>query len=123
MWDWLWLVVQIVLFGLYGVLLVGTPAGDWGLVRWLGLPLMLIGAWLLVPALVAHGRKLTPLPEPKRELGLLRTGVYAYIRHPIYAGLIALAFGLALWFQKGGALIGAILLTLFFNLKAREEER
>ncbi|MEN3002389.1 MAG: isoprenylcysteine carboxylmethyltransferase family protein [Armatimonadota bacterium] len=121
--DWLWVAIQVMLFVLYGVLLIRTPTGDWGLVRWLGLPLVLVGLVLLMPALRAHGRKLTPLPEPKRELGLLRTGIYASIRHPIYAGLIALAFGLAIWFQKLGALFGAILLTLFFNLKAREEER
>jgi len=121
--DWLWFAVQVALFGLYAVLLLGTPAGDWGLVRWLGIPLSVVGMGVLLPALRAHGRKLTPLPEPRRELGLLRTGIYAYIRHPIYAGLLALAFGLALWFQSGGALGGAVLLTLFFNLKAREEER
>ncbi len=121
--DWVWLVVQVVLLGLYGVLLVVLPAGDWGWIGWLGVPLIGVGVVLLLPALKAHGRKLTPLPEPRRELGLLRTGVYAYIRHPIYAGLMALAFGLALWFQKAGALAAALLLTLFFNLKAREEER
>jgi Na+/H+ antiporter NhaC len=121
--DGLWVGVQVALLGLYGALLLGTPAGEWDGWRWLGIPLMLVGIGVLLPALWAHGRQLTPLPEPKRELGLLRTGVYASIRHPIYAGLIALAFGLALWFQKVAALGGAILLTLFFNLKAREEER
>lgn len=123
MTDWLWFAVQVALFGLYGVLLLKAPAGDWGVARWLGIPVALVGVAVLMPALYAHGRKLTPLPEPKRELGLLRTGVYAFIRHPIYTGLIALAFGLAIWLQSGGALGGAILLTLFFNLKAREEER
>ncbi|GBC93235.1 hypothetical protein HRbin15_01725 [bacterium HR15] len=121
--DWLWFVVQVVLFVLYAGLLLHMPSSEWGEVRWLGIPLGLIGAGLLMPALYAHGGKLTPLPEPKRELGLLRTGVYAYIRHPIYTGLLALAFALSLWFQNGGALVGAVLLTLFFNLKAREEER
>jgi len=121
--DWVWLVVQLALFVLYGALLLGTPASEWGIMRWLGVPLIGIGVGLLLPALRAHGRKLTPLPEPRRELGLLCTGVYAVIRHPIYTGLIALTFGLAIWFQKGNALLGAILLTLFFNLKAREEER
>jgi protein-S-isoprenylcysteine O-methyltransferase Ste14 len=121
--DWLWVAVQVALFGLYGALLLGKAAGEWGAWRWLGLPLMLAGLGCLLPALWAHGRKLTPLPEPRRELGLLRTGIYAVIRHPLYTGVMALAFGLAFWFQKAGALGGAMLLTLFFNLKAREEER
>ncbi len=119
----LWVAVQAVLFLVYGYALVATPSADWGVLRWLGAPLILGGALLAVPALIAHGRKLTPLPEPNRALGLKTTGVYASIRHPMYTGLLLLTFGLAALFQKpwGIALSGA--LTVFFNLKAREEER
>jgi len=55
-----------------------------------------------MPALLSHGRKLTPLPEPNPQLGLIQHGVYAYVRHPIYLGLILLKVGLAILFQKGG---------------------
>jgi hypothetical protein len=27
--DWLWVAVQVALFGLYGALLLGTAAGEW----------------------------------------------------------------------------------------------
>ena len=70
-----------------------------------------------------HGRKLTPLPEPNPTLGLQRTGVYAVIRHPMYTGLLLSAFGLAIVAQKPLAIAAAGALTVFFNLKAREEER
>ncbi len=118
-----WVVVQFVLFGLVGMVLVLTPAGEWGLGRWLGVPLLLMAGLLLVPSLLAHGRNLTPLPEPNPQLGLIRTGLYAHIRHPMYAGLIALVLGLALIMQKPWGLIGGLVLAVFFNLKAREEER
>ena len=118
-----WVVVQIALFVLYGLALAWGASASWGVWRWLGALLALLGAWVGLAALRMHGRKLTPLPEPNPALGLQRTGVYAVIRHPMYIGLLLSAFGLAILLQKPLAIVGATALTAFFNLKAREEER
>ena len=118
-----WVVVQIALFVLYGLALAWGASASWGVWRWLGAPLVAMGAWVGLAALRMHGRKLTPLPEPNPALGLQRTGVYALIRHPMYTGLLLSAFGLAILLQKPLAIVGATALTAFFNLKAREEER
>ncbi len=121
--GWQWVIVQAGLFLFLGYALTLGSTAEWGFVRWFGLPAVVVGTILLLPALMAHGRKLTPLPEPNPELGLIRTGVYASIRHPIYLALMLVAWGLAMVLQKPLGLLGALLLTLFFNLKAREEER
>ncbi len=121
--GWQWVIVQLGIFLFLGYALGFSPSSDWGFVRWFGVPGVVVGAVLLMPALLAHGRKLTPLPEPNPELGLVRTGVYASVRHPIYLGLMLLVWGLAMVLQKPLGLLGAGILTLFFNLKAREEER
>lgn len=118
----IWVAVQIALFVTWAITIYAAPASEWGAWRWLGAPLLVISALLLTPALIAHGRKLTPFPEPNRELGLLQHGVYAFVRHPIYLGLILMAFGWAILFQKGWGLVVSALLTLFFHLKAGEEE-
>ena len=118
-----WVVVQIALFVLYGLALAVGAGASWGVGRWLGVPLIAVGAWVGLAALRLHGRKLTPLPEPNPALGLLRTGVYARVRHPMYTGLLLSAFGLAIVAQKPLAIAAAGALTVFFNLKAREEER
>jgi protein-S-isoprenylcysteine O-methyltransferase Ste14 len=118
-----WVVVQIALFVLYGLALAWGASASWGVWRWLGVPLVAVGAWVGLAALRLHGRKLTPLPEPNPALGLQRTGVYAVIRHPMYTGLLLSAFGLAIVAQKPLAIAAAGALTVFFNLKAREEER
>jgi protein-S-isoprenylcysteine O-methyltransferase Ste14 len=118
-----WVVVQIALFVLYGLALAWGASASWGAWRWLGIPLLAVGAWVGLAALRMHGRKLTPLPEPNPALGLQRTGVYAVIRHPMYTGLLLSAFGLAILAQKPLAIAAAGALTVFFNLKAREEER
>ena len=118
-----WVVVQIALFVLYGFALAVGASASWGAWRWLGIPLLAVGAWVGLAALRMHGRRLTPLPEPNPALGLLRTGVYARVRHPMYTGLLLSAFGLAIVAQKPLAIAAAGALTVFFNLKAREEER
>jgi protein-S-isoprenylcysteine O-methyltransferase Ste14 len=118
-----WVLIQALLLALYGLALAFGASASWGVWRWLGAPLVAIGAWVGLAALRMHGRKLTPLPEPNPALGLQRTGVYAVIRHPMYTGLLLSAFGLAILLQKPLAIVGATALTAFFNLKAREEER
>jgi len=118
-----WVLIQALLFALYGLALAFGASASWGVWRWLGALLALLGAWVGLAALRMHGRKLTPLPEPNPALGLQRTGVYAVIRHPMYTGLLLSAFGLAILAQKPLAIAAAGALTVFFNLKAREEER
>jgi protein-S-isoprenylcysteine O-methyltransferase Ste14 len=121
--GYLWVVVQFALFVAYGVALAVGASASWGVWRWAGALPFLLGAWVGIAALRMHGRKLTPLPEPNPALGLLRSGVYAVIRHPMYAGLLLCAFGLAILLQKPLGVAMAVVLTVFFNLKAREEER
>ncbi len=117
------MIVQAILFVAYGVALALSPSEEWGFWRWLGVPMIAGATILLMPSLWAHGRKLTPLPEPNPQLGLIQTGVYAFIRHPMYLGLMLLTLGLAIFSMKRGALGVALALVVFFNLKAREEER
>ena len=121
--GYLWVFVQFVLLAAYGVALAVGASASWGAWRWAGALPFLLGAWVGIAALRMHGRKLTPLPEPNPALGLQRSGVYAVIRHPMYAGLLLCAFGLAILLQKPLGVAMAVALTVFSNLKAREEER
>jgi len=121
--GYVWVFVQAALFVAYGVALAVSEGASWGAWRWLGALLVAVGAWVGLAALRMHGRQLTPLPEPNPALGLLRNGVYAVIRHPMYTGLLLSAFGLAIVLQKPLAIAAAVALTAFFNFKAREEER
>ena len=63
----------------------------------------------------------SPTRAPDAEL--VETGVYGLVRHPIYGGLVVRAVG---WGLRHGvpvaALVGAVLLLGFFELKSRREE-
>jgi protein-S-isoprenylcysteine O-methyltransferase Ste14 len=51
------------------------------------------------------------------------TGPYRLVRHPIYTGIIAASFVLAMQLGTPAAIAGAAIMTLGWSMKAREEER
>ncbi|MBW4693578.1 MAG: isoprenylcysteine carboxylmethyltransferase family protein [Lyngbya sp. HA4199-MV5] len=83
----------------------------------------LLALVLLAKGLVDLGHSLTPLPYPREDGQLVRSGVYGFVRHPLYGGLIVAAFSWALYKVSLSHLIGTILVFVFFNAKASREER
>ncbi len=119
---------QFILFAL----IIFAPANIPGLPRWgepassagkgAGALLLLAGLSLGLAGVAALGRSLTPLITPKEGSRLLERGPYRVVRHPIYSGLLQMAFGWGLW--RGGwlTLLFSLLLLLLFDRKARREE-
>jgi protein-S-isoprenylcysteine O-methyltransferase Ste14 len=93
-------------------------------VRAVGIVLLLVGALLGGLGVLHLGKNLSPFPRPKEnEHTLVRSGVYALVRHPIYAGFTFAALGWTLWW---GTLLGfalTVILFVWFDLKSRREER
>lgn len=122
-----WVAIQLGLFVLIG--LAGTLGPDWG-GSWRGAGsiagAVLIGAGLLFAVLgLIHLRpaNLTAVPHPREGGWLVDSGAYAIVRHPVYSGLIVAAIGWGLLTASAPALALALVLGLFFDLKARREER
>ena len=124
-----WVIAQVVLFIGFTLLPV-YPAialdnlspiwkyADWGITGTFGL----IALLLLLLGSRELGKNLTPLPHPKEDGELVTGGVYALVRHPIYSGVIFLAIAYSFWQLSLSHAIGAIVLLLFFDIKARKEE-
>lgn len=53
---------------------------------------------------------------------LIRTGPYAYFRHPIYSGLLLAAIGTAIAFGEIRGLLGVCFILTGFLIKAKKEE-
>ena len=87
-----------------------------------GWALTATGALVALAAVRRLGRNLTPLPHPKDDGTLVETGPYAWVRHPIYCGLILAAFGWALVVQGWLTLLWAAVLLTFLDIKSRREE-
>ena len=97
-----------------------SDGGGW---RVAGVVLLLIGGAGGALAALRLGTNLTPFPRPRPRGVLVTTGPYAVVRHPIYAAVMALAFGWALVWGSLPTLGGATALLLLFDLKSRREER
>ena len=85
---------------------------------------LLIGTaiYLLVKSFRDLGDALTPLPESKEGASLVTSGIYKYMRHPIYLALFLLALGLVIWKQsEQSAAISALLIGLLIY-KSRYED-
>lgn len=100
----------------------GKPATVYQPLWLIGKALFYLGLGIALWAAISLGPNLTPMPKPKRDSELIQTGLYRLVRHPIYFGVIVLAFGWAAVEQNGYTLGVAIALLIFFELKSRKEE-
>jgi protein-S-isoprenylcysteine O-methyltransferase Ste14 len=123
-----WVVGQLVLIGL--VVLLGSlglrripPHSIIGWVGFLvGAAAIVIGAWLVIRAVADLGGSLTPMPRPRADGRLIDSGIYARLRHPIYAGIIFASFGWSALSGSLGAFVATLVLAVFLDAKARREE-
>jgi protein-S-isoprenylcysteine O-methyltransferase Ste14 len=119
---WLFVAVQAALL----VAVIVLPPGDtWPVPGWLALAgraLQLVGLVVLALALVNLGTSLTALPTPTPHSTLKTTGLYRFVRHPIYTGVLALVFGSAVVSANPWSLGCALALAGWFSWKARWEE-
>lgn len=121
-----WFVLQILFMSV--VLVAGLIAGA----NWSGAPrfaagvagavLMLSGVALGFLGIRDLEGSLSPMPRPTEDAVLISDGIYRRLRHPIYAGLILLAFGWSLLTASLLALALSLAFAGLLDLKARREE-
>jgi len=95
--------------------------GDNGTYALIGV--ILLGLVLSWVARIHLGRLWSSAITRKEQHRLVDTGPYAYVRHPIYMGIIAALLATAITEATLAALVGAALITCGLSLKARAEER
>src|ERR1051325_3130260 len=89
---------------------------------WAAAALSVIGVGFAIWARVHLGRNWSSRPAVKENHELVTTGPYAYVRHPIYTGLILMALGTALTGSIWG--IGVfIVASLTLILRIGKEEK
>jgi protein-S-isoprenylcysteine O-methyltransferase Ste14 len=84
--------------------------------------LLLAGSLLFIVAIFRLGSNLTAVPYPKEKGALVETGPFRLVRHPMYCGIILIAFGWALLVHSWLTIGYAVVLLLFFDVKSRREE-
>jgi protein-S-isoprenylcysteine O-methyltransferase Ste14 len=119
---------------LVGVALIVWPRVPW---EWLSLPLLphrlltyaaglvlvMLGLAFTVWARLHLGRNWSGTVTLKEGHELIRSGPYAYVRHPIYTGLLVALLGSAVACGELRAMIGLSVVAGAFIRKLRIEER
>jgi len=113
-------------FGLLAARVI-LPAGElWprGLVSLIAGGVLLVGGFVVAAlAGLRLGPSLTPLPIPKDDGELITAGLYHYVRHPIYTGVLMAGAGLVVAQASLAHLVGWVALWGVLSLKALGEER
>lgn len=119
-----WVAIQAILLLIYALAPQTEAVWAGSTAVWvIGWVLVLTGLFLFVWSLINLGRMLTPLPRPLPEGKLVTAGAYSLVRHPIYSAVILSAVGIALVTESWLRLAMSMLLFIFFDMKARVEER
>jgi protein-S-isoprenylcysteine O-methyltransferase Ste14 len=90
---------------------------------WIGLALTAIGVGISIWARISLGANWSGLVTLKKRHELIRVGLYQWVRHPIYTGILLAALGTVLIKGHTRAWLGLAVLWVTFYLKARREER
>lgn len=92
--------------------------------RWPGAALLIIAIGILWYAYHDLGESWSPKLDTRQDQGLVTKGIYARIRHPIYAGIWLWAFAHPLLFHNWIVGLGLLLtfMPLYFMRVGREED-
>lgn len=85
--------------------------------------LAIAGLAIAIAARRALGSNWSGSVAIKTDHALITSGLYCYVRHPIYTGVLTMATGAALSFGTLGACLGLPLVVLSLVFKLRDEER
>lgn len=81
-----------------------------------------LGLLAVAGSSLAKIRALTPFPAPRPSGGLQTSGIYRYVRHPMYGGGIVLGVGWSMIFASALGLALTLVLAVLADLKADREE-
>ncbi|MBZ9630370.1 isoprenylcysteine carboxylmethyltransferase family protein [Salegentibacter sp. LM13S] len=81
-----------------------------------------IGFFIIIISILQLNTNLSPFPKPKKNATLITTGLFKYVRHPIYSGVIIFLFFLSLYFASGFKIGITVLLLILFWFKSEYEE-
>jgi protein-S-isoprenylcysteine O-methyltransferase Ste14 len=121
-----WVVAQAALLVVaIGLPLWAKPAiigGPLHPVRLTGWALVAFGLILAVSAMWKLGPLMTPYPRPLKEGEFCTRGPYAWVRHPIYTGIVLAVLGWSVQWESGAGVLYSVVVFLFLDRKASYEE-
>ncbi len=121
--DLLFISIQMLLFVAY---LLPISIGFFTinlLVKYLFLGLSVLGFLVIILAIIQLDKNLTPFPSPKQNGSLINTGLYKFVRHPIYSGIIVCTIAFGFYNQNIWRIGIGVFLWILFYFKSIYEEK
>lgn len=98
-----------------------VPRDLW--IAYLGIALTCVGTAIAIWARYCLGEYWSARVTLKEGHQLIRSGPYAFVRHPIYTGMLVACFGTALVVGEWRGILAVVLLLAAHSRKAMREER
>ena len=89
----------------------------------MGILIITIAFLIMLVAIKDLGRNLSPFPRPIKNSNLVTTGIYRFMRHPMYYSLIFISFGVFITKLSIYYLFLSISLSLIIKFKIALEEQ
>ncbi|NNM54883.1 MAG: isoprenylcysteine carboxylmethyltransferase family protein [Spirochaetales bacterium] len=105
-----------------GLLLLAGPLSSLGSF-WPALVVTIVGGGLSIAAVLNLGNNLSVFPKPKDDAVFVDRGLYRWVRHPIYSGLLVAGIGWCIFWLSWPACILEVIFVLWMDRKAASEER
>ncbi len=121
--DYKLVALQMLLFLLYIFDLKFLSLAFSSFIKTLAYIVAILGVVVLILAMLQLNKNLSPFPSPKTNSELVQSGLYKYVRHPIYTGILISSFSFAMATESGFRILISILLYILFIVKSEYEER
>jgi len=125
-WTRFWIIVLIILLGRFLFSTTGIqifkPTNQFSIVEVVGIILTVIGLIIAIVARRTLGDNWSSDIELKKEHELITRGIYQYVRHPIYTGLLFMGVGSIMALQTIWHTIFFIFMFGFLYFKMKKEE-
>ena len=95
---------------------------DSTIIRVCGMVLYVIGSVVMNWAEAALGEQFTVQVAVRKDHRLITTGIYRYLRHPRYLGILLAMFGISLVFRSWYSLVAVGLLAIVLIWRINDEE-
>lgn len=122
--GWGWFLVQTLLLCAVfaaGAQFPGSTPYQW--IPVIGMALTIASAFIAMAGIHAMRGYISVLPRPAPGSELVTTGIYRWVRHPMYCGLVMLSAGWAIWHISVPALLLTAVLAVFLKRKAALEDQ
>ncbi len=120
--DLLFVSIQLLLFVIYMYPLADFFFHPHIILQYIALGFSIIGLLVIAVAILQLDKNLTPFPSPKKDGTLIQTGLYKFIRHPIYSGIIFTSLNFGLYNGSSWKIGVGFALWILFYFKSRYEE-